>query len=313
MHDSQTLTWREVVEKYHSTLVDELTATLDSAFDAERTRSSAEIERVLRDAASEMERGRREITESHNQDVRRLKQADSRPAIFELLVELAHVHASRVVVLAIESGQVVARRGIDERDLTIAPRDAAAIASAVETKDPVIAMGSPAEISEPLAAAFADPGGKVYLFPLVTRQEVVAVLLASGEATPASLELLSGVAALKLETLPATVEKSATVERSGWSALSEEDQKLHLQAQRVARVKVAELRLYHSEELRKGVAERNIYGCLRDQIETIRTSFLQTFLSKSPTMVDYLHLELVRGLAHDDDRLLGETYPGPMV
>jgi hypothetical protein len=30
-------------------------------------------------------------------------------------------------------------------------------------------------------------------------------------------------------------------------------------------------------------------------------------------MVDYLHLEIVRSLAHDDDRLLGSSYPGPMV
>jgi hypothetical protein len=30
-------------------------------------------------------------------------------------------------------------------------------------------------------------------------------------------------------------------------------------------------------------------------------------------MVDYLHLEILRSLAHDDDRLLGPEYPGPMV
>jgi hypothetical protein len=30
-------------------------------------------------------------------------------------------------------------------------------------------------------------------------------------------------------------------------------------------------------------------------------------------MVDYLHLEIVRSLAHDDERLLGAGYPGPMA
>lgn len=312
MHDSQTLAWRDVIEKYHSTLVDELGATLDSAFDAERTRSTAEIERVRRDTALEIERLGREIVENYNQNVRRLKQADSPSAIFELLAEFAHAHASRVVVLPVQSGQAAARRGISEGDLTIPVRDAAAIASVIDSKDPVVAVATAAEISETLATAFADPEGKVYLFPLVVRQEVMAVLLASGNVTPAPLELLSGVAALKLETFPAAVPKPA-VERGGWSALSEEDQKVHLQAQRVARVKVAELRLYHSDELRKGVSEQDIYGALHDEIESIRTSFLQSFLSKSPTMVDYLHLELVRSLAHDDDRLLGENYPGPMV
>jgi len=312
MHESQTLAWRDVIEKYHSTLVDELGSSLDSAFDAERTRSAAEIERVRRDAASQIERLQTEIVENYNQSVRRLQQAPSPSAIFELLAELAHAHAARVVVVSVQSGQTVARRGIDEGDLTIAVRDAAAISSAIASKDAVVAAASGAEISEPLAKAFSDAGGKVYLFPLVVRQEVMSVLLASGNVTPAALELLGGVAALRLETFPAPVEKPA-VQRSGWEALSEEDQKLHLQAQRVARVKVAELRLYHADELRKGVSEHDIYGALRDQIESIRTSFLQMFLSKSPTMVDYLHLELVRSLAHDDDRLLGENYPGPMV
>ena len=52
---------------------------------------------------------------------------------------------------------------------------------------------------------------------------------------------------------------------------------------------------------------------LREQIDTARQQFQKSFLSKSPTMVDYLHLEILRSLAHDDDRLLGQNYPGPMV
>lgn len=78
-------------------------------------------------------------------------------------------------------------------------------------------------------------------------------------------------------------------------------------------MKVAEMRLYHPQELRKGVFEGNIYGSLGREIDRARADFLQTFLSKSPTMVDYLHLEILRSLAHEDDTLLGEDYPGPMV
>jgi hypothetical protein len=73
------------------------------------------------------------------------------------------------------------------------------------------------------------------------------------------------------------------------------------------------MRLYQAEQLRSGVASGNIYDALHTEIDNARTAFLQAFLSKSPTMVDYLHLELLRSLAHDDDRLLGENYPGPMV
>ena len=36
-------------------------------------------------------------------------------------------------------------------------------------------------------------------------------------------------------------------------------------------------------------------------------------MTVSPTMVDYLHLELVRSFADDDARMLGPDYPGPLV
>ena len=79
-----------------------------------------------------------------------------------------------------------------------------------------------------------------------------------------------------------------------WDELTLEDQKLHLQAQRTARVRVAEMRLYHEDKLKSGVADADIYGALQNEIDAARNHFLQAFLSKSPTMVDYLHLELVQ-------------------
>jgi len=36
-------------------------------------------------------------------------------------------------------------------------------------------------------------------------------------------------------------------------------------------------------------------------------------MNVSPTMVDYLHLEMVRSLADDDPNNLGPEYPGPLV
>ena len=35
-------------------------------------------------------------------------------------------------------------------------------------------------------------------------------------------------------------------------------------------------------------------------------------MSQSPTMVDYLHLELVRSLARENSQLMGQNYPGPI-
>jgi hypothetical protein len=81
----------------------------------------------------------------------------------------------------------------------------------------------------------------------------------------------------------------------------------------MARVRVAEMRLYSEDSLRQGSGARDVYGALRKPVDAARQEFLHTYLSKSPTMVDYLHLEIVRSLANDDERLLGPDYPGPMV
>jgi hypothetical protein len=102
-------------------------------------------------------------------------------------------------------------------------------------------------------------------------------------------------------------------ERPSWDSMSSQDQALHLQAQRVARVRVAEIRIHQRDALAKGFATRDVYGALRENIDAARQQFLQTFLSKSPTMVDYLHLEILKNLANDDDGMLGSGYPGPMV
>jgi hypothetical protein len=86
---------------------------------------------------------------------------------------------------------------------------------------------------------------------------------------------------------------------------------MHLQAQRFARVKVAELRLYHAEGVREGRAQSDLYGALQGEIDRLRGEFQKEF-GATPTMVDYLHLEILRTLAHDDDRLLGANYPGSL-
>ena len=99
---------------------------------------------------------------------------------------------------------------------------------------------------------------------------------------------------------------------SAWDALPADVQRLHLQAQRFSRVKVAELRLYHADAVREGRAKSDLYGALHAELDKLRADYQKEF-AEHPTMVDYLHLELVRSLAHDDDRLLGATYPGPLL
>jgi hypothetical protein len=158
--------------------------------------------------------------------------------------------------------------------------------------------------------------------------------MACGDVTPAPIELLCEVAGMKLESfaVAANVANVAPVawptpgvplvQISGsqtddvattWTKLTPEEQALHLRAQRTARVRVAQMRISDSDALRKGIQTGDIYSALRPAIDAAREEYRQAYMSKTPTMLDYLHLEMMRSLAHDDSRLLGKEYPGPIA
>jgi hypothetical protein len=323
MHEGGALTWREVVDKYHSGLMDELSVRLDS-----------DLRQAVSEAVSE---ARRSQVESLNQVLRRLR-TTGQEQVLKLVVEACAPFAGQLVVLVFESNQARSAAGfgmetagmeaqgfsnsaLESGALAFDTHSAPAIVAAIDSRDPVVALSTDAEISSVLAQAFRSaPGGKAYLFPIVARHSVMAMLAASGVQMSAPVELLCEAAGMRLETFNQPLsqqskEPDAPARETplAWDDLDSEDQKLHLQAQRMARLRVAEMRLYHENEVRSGAAIGDIYGALQSEIDAARDQFLQTFLSKSPTMVDYLHLELLRSLAHDDDHLLGRHYPGPMV
>jgi hypothetical protein len=108
---------------------------------------------------------------------------------------------------------------------------------------------------------------------------------------------------------PAPAPKSAAT----WESLPVAEQQIHLRAQRFARVQVAEMRLYDADAVQRGRSHFDLYGELRDRIDAARQSFHEQFFAGCPSMVDYLHLELLRTLANDDPDFFGKDYPGPLV
>ena len=327
-------------------------------FNAERERLSAEHERFNseqrerfnEERARAAEESRLRLSESLNQTLRRIRHTAAEHEALQLLLEDSP--ADRAVVLLIENNQArlaawrnVQLREEEDEDRAIDLADAAALASCVETRDPVVALASPGEISSVLSLALSStiatepsgPPAKAYLFPVTVRQTTVAVMLASGDVTPAPIELLCEAVGMKLESLdvavavsspaqekapgplvniappPAHTEKPKPAEdATAWSKLTPEQQALHLRAQRFARVRTAQIRISESEDLRKGTLQGDIYSVLRPSIDAARREYERSFMAQSPTMVDYLHLELVRSLARENSRLMGQDYPGPI-
>jgi hypothetical protein len=271
-------------------------------------------------------RVRRETAGQLNQAVRRMRQAAGAEEAGAALTDAAAAFATGAALFRVDGA--VARgeriRGAPEtagefRGLEIPLALAPALAAAVESRDPVVTDTTPASVSGLLASYLGHAAdGRASVFPVASRERVVALVYAWGAVEGPAIELL-GEAAGALwggpeRPAPAGligIAPAATA--SSWERLSAEEQRLHLRAQRFARVRVAEMRLYHAAEVESGRGGRNLYGALGEAIDGARDSFRKTYFDRCPSMVDYLHLELVRTLANDDPELLGEDYPGVLV
>lgn len=360
-----TATWRRVCEEYFSRLIEDLEQQVESEVESRVTAAiDAAVRGAVADAASE---SRRALAEELNQAVRRLRQAANTDDLYAVLLDVTVPFCEQAAVFSIHekvaraermrrpaevhAGENGAAASLPALEFPVS--EAAAFSTAIDTRDPVIAMSTPAEVSGPLVDLFGHkPDERVYLFPLHGGEAATALFYAAGHLQAPPLELLSEVAGLQLylwsaaAAAPALAAQSepklpdelviistslakppdsgnaaaaaapavayALRQHTEWWNLSREEQQAHLAAQRFARVQVAEMRLGKPDALRSGREARNIYAPLQAQIDAARQKFREKHMN-APTMVDYLHLELVRSLADDDAILLGPTYPGPLV
>lgn len=296
---------------------------------------------------------RREMSDQMSLAVRRLRQFESEAQWCMALLDGAIGFCSRTALFhaGTQAFRFLADRGPEPSgprpDVEIPIEAAPALFGAIESADTVVTIRVASEISEPVANYFGeDPNQRVHIFPVATSTRIVALLYAEpGERAldTGALELLSTVAGALLEGHLAAAEtrrpsnvvaitsapppppmhaiaapsepepRAARPVAQSWSALSRDDQDLHLKAQRFARVKVAEMRLYKSAAVRTGRLGQNLYDALRVEIDSGREAYREQFLALSPTMLDYFHVELVRTLANDNAVLLGPDYPGSLV
>ncbi len=303
------------------------TSPLRQILEGQLSQLSVEMERLFQDAR---ERTRGELVGQLNQAVRRIRQASTPQELLATLLDAACGFAGGAAVFRIDGD--VARgeriRGVPEDvakifgDFEIPLASAAALAGAVESRDPVIAATTGAEVSEMASLAAHGAQDRASIFPLVVGDRVPALLYAWGDVQGAALELFAQVAAAAWIVPPPAPEPAAAPAELVAIApaavpaapqLSGEQERLHLKAQRFARVQVAQMRLQEAAAVYSGTAQKNLYEALRPRIDAARAAMRKEFFEPGPGMLDYLHLELVRTLAHDDPELLGKDYPGPLV
>jgi hypothetical protein len=265
------------------------------------------------------EQARDELAAELNLSVRCLRQSATLEELVATLGDTAAHFAGGAIVFRISDG--VAKS--EKMDLAIPLASAPALAGAVETRDPVTAVTTAGEVSAALAERLGHlSDGRAHIHPIVVKDSVPAILYAWGDVQGAAVELVVQVAAatwLGLLPAPPAVQLVSIAPQPGvkpassWESLSPEDQRVHLRAQRLARVQVAAMRLQEGAAVQAGRSQGNLYEALRGPIDAARELFRRDFFAACPSMVDYLHLELVHTLANDDAELLGKHYPGPMV
>ena len=204
---------------------------LDSAFQKRLDELHGEFaEQLQRDCAVMVDRAVREA-ETHAAEMlsaaaRRLRSEDSVSGVAAALVETTAHYAGRAALLIHKGGRLLGFKAEGLTDaqnsafhrLEIPLADAAAIAHAVDTKDPVVTTGSASELSAPLAQFLVldvQPESRVHLFPIVLRDSVLAVLYADEvesdqEPETAAIELLSSLAEAWIEAVGARGKQPAS-------------------------------------------------------------------------------------------------------
>lgn len=270
------------------------------------------------------------LAEDLSQSVRRMRLVDGFRELAGALADSAAPFCEKCAVFEAVGENMALRAGRGVTGGAVVPLNTAgAFQAAAESGDPVSALATPAEVSQAVVNLFAHTSvERISIFPIGT----FGLLYASGKLQPAVLELLAQVAGLAgaaaasepepagLVTIaPATEarlpqkEPTADGHPSALMTLDPKEHRAHLRAQQFARTRVAQMRLHEAQALSTGRLEADIYGALTREIDALREAFKEKFLPAAPTMVDYVHLELLRTLANDDPALLGPGYPGPLV
>ena len=90
-----------------------------------------------------------------------------------------------------------------------------------------------------------------------------------------------------------------------------EEERLHADAQRFARLLVSEIKLYNENHVVEGRRNRDLYLRLKRDVDKSREMYENRIAPLVARKNDYFHDEIVRILGEGDPSTLGNDYPGP--
>jgi len=313
--------------------LNERIAELESALAEESASYSRLLTNWQNTVASERESAARSASEVISQTARRLRQAVEAQDWTIAILEGASRFSEKAALFQLIDGSLQLL-GVKARDaeyqeavvpFSAAAADAPAISRVIETREPVAIRADAEQLSEAIVGRVEPAESEMaFVCPLTATDRVEAVLVAYGRDSSLdtnALEHLSMLGALlrKRPAPPAPQPAADPAPEQPQPAqrvlypVSREEQELHLQAQRFARVQVSEMRLFRHQEVTQGRQTKDIYSAMKDVIDRSREKYAQQFLSSASSLPDYLHAELIKTIALGNESLLGPGYPGPLV
>ncbi|HLH02652.1 MAG TPA: hypothetical protein VKX25_07775 [Bryobacteraceae bacterium] len=299
---------------------------LDSAWET--------LKREFESASEEKQRkARRNATGELNRLFRRFRQYENGEQWIAAVRDGVALAAREFAIYTVSGGELRlrAQQGLGlEEYASMAAASASAFRSAIETREPVVTLRRASDVGE--ALALGEAPGRAHLVPILNGERVVAIVFAADgpELDMDALELVASMGSAVLErqsnlgihtqiapaktagTPEAEPPAKAAPEMPAWAQLKEEDRRLHARAQRFARVAVAKMQLARPEACRAGLEQSNLYMFFQAELDKARESYAKQFMT-IPSMVDYLHLELLESMAAGEERNLGADYPGHLV
>ena len=264
-----------------------------------------------------------------------IQDAASQAEILKKLLEGAAQFAARVALFVVRAGSVTGwqGRGFDDNELISGANltsSSRLVARAMQDRS--TAEGAAADFEGSLMKRFKAPSdGQCAVLPLVVKDKVAALLYAdSGIAAGTRLALaplsslmrFAGVwlelsALRKSESVPgeepqpaaasapaAVPSATLTAERS-----VESDSEISKKARRFAKLLVEEIKLYNQSKVTEGRENRDLYERLKEDIEKSRATYEKRYGQSLTASGEYFNQELVRILADNDIKLMGNNFP----
>ena len=120
------------------------------------------------------------------------------------------------------------------------------------------------------------------------------------------------LSAVHVEPPASRPAESVAANASRGPALDEEE-RLHNDARRFARLLVSEIKLYNEQKVSEGRRNNDLYDRLKEDIDRSRQMYEKRVTPSVAAKFDYFYDELVNTLAEGDPTKLGSDHPGPSV